>query len=66
LSAIGLAAKLGAMIEPLRETSAADVPEEERQGFVNRVFAAVAARYDLMNDVMSGGVHRLGRTISSR
>ncbi len=36
-----------------------DVPEAERQGLVNEVFAAVADRYDLMNDLMSGGLHRL-------
>lgn len=36
-----------------------DVAEEERQGLVNRVFASVAERYDLMNDLMSGGLHRL-------
>jgi demethylmenaquinone methyltransferase/2-methoxy-6-polyprenyl-1,4-benzoquinol methylase len=31
----------------------------ERQGRVNEVFASVAERYDLMNDLMSGGLHRL-------
>jgi demethylmenaquinone methyltransferase/2-methoxy-6-polyprenyl-1,4-benzoquinol methylase len=36
-----------------------DVPEAERQGLVNRVFSTVAGRYDLMNDLMSGGLHRL-------
>jgi demethylmenaquinone methyltransferase / 2-methoxy-6-polyprenyl-1,4-benzoquinol methylase len=35
------------------------VPEGERQGLVNKVFASVADRYDLMNDLMSGGLHRL-------
>jgi demethylmenaquinone methyltransferase / 2-methoxy-6-polyprenyl-1,4-benzoquinol methylase len=36
-----------------------DVPQAERQGLVNGVFAKVADRYDLMNDLMSGGLHRL-------
>ena len=35
------------------------VPLEEKQGLVNAVFHGVADRYDLMNDLMSGGVHRL-------
>ena len=35
------------------------VAEDERQGLVNRVFSRVAERYDLMNDLMSGGLHRL-------
>ncbi|MGH1419494.1 MAG: bifunctional demethylmenaquinone methyltransferase/2-methoxy-6-polyprenyl-1,4-benzoquinol methylase UbiE [Hyphomicrobiaceae bacterium] len=35
------------------------VAEEERQGKVNDVFATVAERYDLMNDLLSGGMHRL-------
>jgi demethylmenaquinone methyltransferase / 2-methoxy-6-polyprenyl-1,4-benzoquinol methylase len=35
------------------------VAEAERQGLVNQVFASVAERYDLMNDLMSGGLHRL-------
>ncbi|MFV0296411.1 MAG: class I SAM-dependent methyltransferase, partial [Hyphomicrobiaceae bacterium] len=36
-----------------------DVDASERQGLVNQVFADVAERYDLMNDLMSGGLHRL-------
>jgi len=36
-----------------------EVREEDRQGLVNGVFASVAERYDLMNDLMSGGLHRL-------
>jgi demethylmenaquinone methyltransferase / 2-methoxy-6-polyprenyl-1,4-benzoquinol methylase len=35
------------------------VPEEARQRLVNEVFSSVAGRYDLMNDLMSGGLHRL-------
>jgi demethylmenaquinone methyltransferase/2-methoxy-6-polyprenyl-1,4-benzoquinol methylase len=35
------------------------VAEGERQGLVNQVFTSVASRYDLMNDLMSGGLHRL-------
>jgi len=35
------------------------VPLEAKQGMVNDVFHAVADRYDLMNDLMSGGLHRL-------
>ncbi|MCL4768499.1 MAG: bifunctional demethylmenaquinone methyltransferase/2-methoxy-6-polyprenyl-1,4-benzoquinol methylase UbiE [Hyphomicrobiaceae bacterium] len=39
-----------------------EVRPEERQGLVNQVFATVADRYDLMNDLMSGGLHRLWKT----
>src|SRR5262245_1709929 len=34
-------------------------PEGERQTLVNRLCSTVAERYDLMNDLMSGGLHRL-------
>ena len=34
------------------------VPLEDKQGLVDDVFHSVARRYDLMNDLMSGGVHR--------
>lgn len=35
------------------------VDEDEKQSRVRGVFDAVASRYDLMNDVMSAGLHRL-------
>ena len=35
------------------------VPEAEKAGRVHGVFSSVARRYDLMNDAMSLGVHRL-------
>jgi demethylmenaquinone methyltransferase/2-methoxy-6-polyprenyl-1,4-benzoquinol methylase len=36
-----------------------EVAEEEKAGLVPGVFTSVASRYDVMNDVMSVGVHRL-------
>ncbi len=35
------------------------VPEDEKSSRVRAVFDSVASRYDLMNDLMSMGVHRL-------
>ncbi|QFU10306.1 Ubiquinone/menaquinone biosynthesis C-methyltransferase UbiE [Rhodobacteraceae bacterium THAF1] len=35
------------------------VPEDEKAGRVHGVFSSVASRYDVMNDVMSMGIHRL-------
>ncbi len=34
------------------------VPLDDKQGLVDDVFHSVARRYDLMNDLMSGGLHR--------
>ncbi|SNT03122.1 bifunctional demethylmenaquinone methyltransferase/2-methoxy-6-polyprenyl-1,4-benzoquinol methylase UbiE [Tropicimonas sediminicola] len=35
------------------------VPEDEKKGLVEGVFSSVASRYDLMNDLMSVGIHRV-------
>src|ERR1700743_2937114 len=42
-----------------------DVPLEDKQQLVNSVFHSVASRYDLMNDLMSGGLHRVWKNIMS-
>ena len=48
----------------MREKSTTDfgfeeIPATEKQGRVGAVFSSVAQKYDLMNDVMSMGVHHL-------
>ena len=35
------------------------VDEDEKASLVAGVFHSVASRYDLMNDLMSGGIHRI-------
>jgi len=50
------------------ETGTADfgfrrVPEAEKPRLVRAVFDSVASRYDLMNDLMSAGVHRIWKRI---
>ena len=36
-----------------------DVPEAEKAGMVHGVFSRVASKYDVMNDLMSMGIHRV-------
>jgi len=36
-----------------------EIPVDEKVDAVAKVFHSVAAKYDIMNDLMSGGVHRL-------
>ena len=45
--------------QPKTSFGFARVREDAKQGLVNEVFARVARSYDLMNDLMSGGLHRL-------
>ena len=40
-----------------------DVPLGDKQTLVNYVFHSVASRYDLMNDLMSAGLHRVWKDI---
>src|SRR6201994_2734067 len=40
-----------------------DVPLDDKQTLVNDVFHSVARRYDLMNDLMSAGLHRAWKDI---
>ena len=35
------------------------IPEADKAGMVHGVFTRVAGKYDIMNDLMSGGLHRL-------
>src|SRR5512144_1562460 len=39
------------------------VPLTEKQGLVDDVFHKVARRYDLMNDLMSAGLHRAWKEV---
>ena len=42
------------------------VAEDDKAAQVARVFSSVAPRYDLMNDVLSGGLHRLWKAFTIR
>ncbi|WP_439886543.1 bifunctional demethylmenaquinone methyltransferase/2-methoxy-6-polyprenyl-1,4-benzoquinol methylase UbiE [Pseudomonas sp. MBLB4123] len=45
--------------EPTTHFGFQDVPESQKAQKVAEVFHSVAAKYDLMNDLLSGGLHRL-------
>ncbi|MGN2622796.1 bifunctional demethylmenaquinone methyltransferase/2-methoxy-6-polyprenyl-1,4-benzoquinol methylase UbiE [Stutzerimonas balearica] len=45
--------------EPTTHFGYKSVPESQKAQKVAEVFHSVAAKYDLMNDLMSGGIHRL-------
>src|SRR3954451_16739161 len=40
-----------------------DIPLNDKQTLVNDVFHSVAQRYDLMNDLMSAGLHRAWKEV---
>lgn len=43
-----------------------DVNENDKAGLVGEVFSSVASKYDIMNDLMSMGSHRLWKAITVR
>jgi len=45
--------------EPKTHFGYKDVPEQAKQSLVGQVFSSVASSYDVMNDAMSLGIHRL-------
>ena len=49
--------------EPITHFGFRDVPLDDKQTLVNEVFHSVASRYDLMNDLMSVGLHRVWKDI---
>ena len=38
------------------------VDEDAKAGMVHEVFSSVASKYDVMNDLMSVGIHRVWKT----
>ena len=58
----------GAVAEPLPTGQThfgfETVAEEAKAGRVAGVFRSVAGKYDVMNDVMSGGLHRLWKAFT--
>ena len=53
---------MGMTRDPETHFGAQTVSEAEKPGLVQGVFTSVASRYDLMNDLMSGGMHRLWKS----
>jgi len=53
------------MSEPAATFGFQDVDPAEKPGLVRGVFDRVAPRYDLMNDLMSAGVHRIWKDMAA-
>src|SRR3954451_20901933 len=49
--------------EPTTHFGYRDVALDDKQTLVNDVFHSVAQRYDLMNDLMSAGLHRVWKDL---
>jgi 2-methoxy-6-polyprenyl-1,4-benzoquinol methylase len=46
-------------VRPVSYFGFEEVSDDEKQARVQHVFSSVARNYNLMNDVMSAGIHRL-------
>ena len=53
------------MSEPSATFGFKDVDPAEKPSLVRGVFDRVASRYDLMNDLMSAGVHRIWKDMAA-
>src|SRR3954471_2015492 len=53
------------MSEPSATFGFQDVDPAQKPGLVRGVFDRVASRYDLMNDLMSAGVHRIWKDMAA-
>src|SRR3970040_563158 len=51
--------------EPLTHFGFREVPESAKDALVAGVFHSVAGKYDLMNDLMSLGIHRLWKQFAT-
>ena len=47
------------MTDKTTHFGAQTIPEDEKAGKVRELFSEVANKYDVMNDVMSMGIHRI-------
>ena len=54
------------MVEEKTHFGYQEVPKDHKKGLVKNVFDTVTEQYDLMNDVMSFGVHRLWKEFAVR